>query len=337
VQNLDIDLCDKEGNVCVQMRGLSLQKMEIVSQDQKTVELSLLATDLGISSPVFKPKAVELKSLSGLEAIPNDLSLEDRISQVGLSLQPSHTLSTSLLSTETQQPDPSPQPLISKETLEEGLKVSLAKALYMKESDIDEGKPFIDMGLDSIVGVEWIKAINQEYGTSVSATKVYDYPTIRKFAVFLEEEIKKIPVSASKKASSPLEPGTLLQTKESIPVVSSLHHRIKARRKPHPIVVKGRGVSNDKIAIVGMSGRYPDACNLNQYWDNLVQGKNSIREIPQSRWDVSQYYDPDPAKKGKVYCKWLGMLDDIDCFDPLFFQISPADAEVMDPQHRLFH
>ncbi|MCP5004994.1 MAG: hypothetical protein GY941_13835, partial [Planctomycetes bacterium] len=55
-----------------------------------------------------------------------------------------------------------------------------------------------------------------------------------------------------------------------------------------------------------------------------------------SRWDVSQYYDPDPAKKGKVYCKWLGMLDDIDCFDPLFFQISPAEAEVMDPQHRLF-
>lgn len=41
-------------------------------------------------------------------------------------------------------------------------------------------------------------------------------------------------------------------------------------------------------------------------------------------------------KKDKVYCKWLGALDDIDCFDPLFFQISPAEAESMDPQHRLF-
>ncbi|MCP5007127.1 MAG: zinc-binding dehydrogenase, partial [Planctomycetes bacterium] len=335
VQNLDIDLCDKEGNVCVQMRGLSLHEMEIVSQDQKTVELSLLATDFGISSSVFKPKAVELKRLSGLEAIPNDLSLENRISQVGLSLQPSHTPSTSLLYTETQQPDPSPQPLISKETLQEELKTGLAKALYMKESDIDEGKPFIDMGLDSIIGVEWIKAINQEYGTSVSATKVYDHPTIQKFALFLEQEIKKISTSTSKKASATTFV-TFSQAKGSIPLVSSLHRHIKTRRKPHPVVVNGRGISYDKIAIVGMSGRYPDAYNLNKYWDNLVQGKNSIREIPQSRWDVSKYYDPDPANKGKVYCKWLGMLDNIDCFDPLFFQISPAEAEVMDPQHRLF-
>ncbi|MCP5002908.1 MAG: thioester reductase, partial [Planctomycetes bacterium] len=349
IQKLDIDICDEQGNICVKMQGLTLQELEItsqgfeitsqgfekMSQDRKAVELATPATDFVIPSSMHKPKTVKLKNLSGLETIPIDSSFENKRSSVGLTLQTS-TPPTDFLSTkETQQPDPSPQPLITKETLQEELKTSLAKALYMKESDIDEGKPFIDMGLDSIVGVEWIKSINQEYGTSVSATKVYDYPTIQKFAVFIEQEIKKLPTSASKKASATTS-GTLLQTQGSISVVSSLHHHIKARRKPHPIVVKGRGVSNDKIAIVGMSGRYPDACNLNQYWDNLVQGRNSIREIPQSRWDVSQYYDPDPAKKRKVYCKWLGMLDDIDCFDPLFFQISPAEAEVMDPQHRLF-
>ncbi|RYG16355.1 MAG: KR domain-containing protein, partial [Chitinophagaceae bacterium] len=92
----------------------------------------------------------------------------------------------------------------------------------------------------------------------------------------------------------------------------------------------------DKVAIIGMSGRYPQASNLQEYWNNLIAGKNSIAEIPPSRWDVNQYYDQDPTKKGKVYCKWLGLLDDIDCFDPLFFQISPAEAESMDPQHRLF-
>ncbi|MGO4778084.1 beta-ketoacyl synthase N-terminal-like domain-containing protein, partial [Lysobacter sp. 2RAB21] len=37
-----------------------------------------------------------------------------------------------------------------------------------------------------------------------------------------------------------------------------------------------------------------------------------------------------------VYCKWLGMLDGAEHFDPMFFQISPSEAEVMDPQHRLF-
>jgi len=90
------------------------------------------------------------------------------------------------------------------------------------------------------------------------------------------------------------------------------------------------------IAIVGMSGRYPQASNLNQYWDNLVQGKNSIQEIPASRWDVNKYYDSRPFQKGKIYCKWLGMLEDIEYFDPLFFNIPPKEAECMDPQHRIF-
>jgi len=38
---------------------------------------------------------------------------------------------------------------------------------------------------------------------------------------------------------------------------------------------------------------------------------------------------------GKTYCKWIGLLEDIDQFDPLFFNISPKQAELMDPQHRL--
>ncbi|MCP5008243.1 MAG: SDR family NAD(P)-dependent oxidoreductase [Planctomycetes bacterium] len=94
--------------------------------------------------------------------------------------------------------------------------------------------------------------------------------------------------------------------------------------------------NQEPIAIVGMSGRYPQASNLDQYWDNLVHARNSIREIPGSRWDVNKYYDPRISQKGKVYCKWLGLLEDIDKFDPIFFQISPREAELMDPQHRMF-
>lgn len=96
------------------------------------------------------------------------------------------------------------------------------------------------------------------------------------------------------------------------------------------------GHHKDAIAIIGMSGRYPEAKNLEEYWLNIESGKNSISEIPLSRWDVSQYYDPRPFQKGKVYCKWLGMLDDIAQFDPLFFALSPNEAEWMDPQHRIF-
>ncbi|WP_438409428.1 SDR family NAD(P)-dependent oxidoreductase, partial [Burkholderia pseudomallei] len=61
-----------------------------------------------------------------------------------------------------------------------------------------------------------------------------------------------------------------------------------------------------------------------------------IAEIPPSRWPVGAFYDPEPGKPGKVYCTRIGLLDDVDRFDPDFFRISPAEAEEMDPQHRLF-
>lgn len=100
---------------------------------------------------------------------------------------------------------------------------------------------------------------------------------------------------------------------------------------------ENRFVDNkDAVAIIGMSGRYPAAGNLEQYWVNLAKAKNSIQEVPKSRWDVNKYYDPRPSQKGKVYSKWIGLLEDIECFDPLFFNISPTEAEVMDPQHRIF-
>lgn len=90
------------------------------------------------------------------------------------------------------------------------------------------------------------------------------------------------------------------------------------------------------IAIIGISGRYPGADNLEEYWHNLKEERDSVKEIPSSRWDVTEYFDPRPMQPDKVYCKWLGLLDKADQFDPLFFHISPAEAELMDPQHRLF-
>ena len=105
---------------------------------------------------------------------------------------------------------------------------------------------------------------------------------------------------------------------------------MQAKREPKDEIA-------DAIAIVGMSGKYPDAPDLKTYWDNLARAKNAIRDIPLSRWDVNKYYDPALNKKGKVYCRSIGMLDGIEEFDPLFFNISPSEAELMDPQHRIFY
>ncbi|MDT8977370.1 SDR family NAD(P)-dependent oxidoreductase [Paenibacillus sp. chi10] len=92
----------------------------------------------------------------------------------------------------------------------------------------------------------------------------------------------------------------------------------------------------NSIAIIGVSGQFPKSRNLTEFWDNIANGRDCISEVPANRWSVDQFYDPDPEAPGKSHCKWMGALEDADLFDPLFFNISPAEAELMDPQQRLF-
>ena len=90
----------------------------------------------------------------------------------------------------------------------------------------------------------------------------------------------------------------------------------------------------DEIAIVGMTGRFPGAKNLEQFWQNLRAGVESIsffsdEELLSSGIDPARLSQPQYVKAGAV-------LEDIELFDASFFDFSPKEAQITDPQHRLF-
>lgn len=93
-------------------------------------------------------------------------------------------------------------------------------------------------------------------------------------------------------------------------------------------------VKAPEIAIVGISCRFPDAADHRAFWDNLMAGKNSLREVPASRWDWEQHY-AEKTEPGKTSSKWGALIDDVDCFDAGFFAISSEEADALDPQLRL--
>jgi acyl transferase domain-containing protein len=95
-------------------------------------------------------------------------------------------------------------------------------------------------------------------------------------------------------------------------------------------------IPSEEIAIIGIAGRFPEAADLESFWNNLESGRDSIREIPVDRWDHREFYDADRDRKGKTYGRWGGFLDEVAAFDPLFFKISPTEARRMDPQERIF-
>jgi myxalamid-type polyketide synthase MxaE and MxaD len=104
---------------------------------------------------------------------------------------------------------------------------------------------------------------------------------------------------------------------------------------PERIIESAQSSACEPIAIIGMSCRYPGAGSLEAFWDLLKNGVDGVTEIPPERWDVDAFYDPDPAAPGKMNTRWGGFLDRIDQFDARFFNISPREANHMDPQQRM--
>src|SRR5579864_9092694 len=88
------------------------------------------------------------------------------------------------------------------------------------------------------------------------------------------------------------------------------------------------------IAIVGMSGRFPGARNLEEYWENLRLGRESISFFSDEEL-IEVGVDPE-LLRNPATVKARGILDDVAHFDAAFFGINPREAQIMDPQQRMF-
>jgi acyl transferase domain-containing protein len=93
--------------------------------------------------------------------------------------------------------------------------------------------------------------------------------------------------------------------------------------------------NHDKIAVIGMACRLPGANNLDEYWNNLIQGKDTIKHFSDeelSRFEVNY----DELKNNPNFVKARGVLEDVDKFDAEFFGMTPKEAAETDPQHRVW-
>ncbi|CAO2656358.1 Nn.00g051610.m01.CDS01 [Neocucurbitaria sp. VM-36] len=97
---------------------------------------------------------------------------------------------------------------------------------------------------------------------------------------------------------------------------------------------RGR-TQNDKVAIVGMSGRFPGAANPDKLWELLEKGLDVHREVPADRFDAQAHCDPSGKGKNKSHTPYGCFIDEPGLFDPRFFNMSPREAAQTDPMGRL--
>ncbi len=171
-------------------------------------------------------------------------------------------------------------------------------AQVLRLERVEDDRPLMDAGMDSLLAVELRNRLQRQYG-ELPSTLVFDYPSVRALATHVAERT-----------------------------------RPRARRKEAKLEVR----DDEAIAIIGMSCRLPGGANdLDAYWRLLVGEGDGISEVPPDRWSIDALYDPDPDAPGKMSTRFGGFLRDIDVsrFDPGLFGISPREARSMDPQQRL--
>ncbi len=122
------------------------------------------------------------------------------------------------------------------------------------------------------------------------------------------------------------------------PTVAALaEHLSGGERRESPVQVRKRAAparGGGEIAIVGMAGRFPGAADIDQLWKNLRGGVDSVTQFTDGEL-LSAGVDPGVLADPR-YVKAKAVLEDIEEFDAQFFGVSPREAEMMDPQHRLF-
>lgn len=218
----------------------------------------------------------------------------------------------------------------------------LSSEVKLPIDKIKPGTSLEEYGIDSVMVMKMTGKLEKIFGT-LSKTLFFEYQNIRELAsYFLEEHYTRLAsllgvddmkgIAEKRMESS----GKMDFSKQ----LFSNNRRILSVRSSNNFAANGLRNSKDgeplDIAIVGLSGKYPQADDLDQFWENLCQGKNSVTEIPKERWDYQLYFDSNKNKTGTTYSKWGGFLSAVDEFDPLLFNISPQEAELMDPQERLF-
>ena len=83
------------------------------------------------------------------------------------------------------------------------------------------------------------------------------------------------------------------------------------------------------VAIVGMASIFPRSRNLQEYWQKIISKEDCITDVPSNRWNIDDYYDPDPSAPDKTYCKRGGFIPEVD-FNPMEFGIPPNQIEATD-------
>ena len=209
------------------------------------------------------------------------------------------------------------RPLLAQEFIapqtaaEKQLATLWCELLQLEKVGIDDS--FFDLGGNSLAAVRMASQYHARFAREIPPVKVFQYPTIAKLAEFLEVNETKSDVFAEAE--------------------SRARHRRHSRHNSPRSSNDANDAVRDAVAVIGMTGRFPGAANLDELWRNLCNSVESISFFTPEELGpgIDEHLRRDPD-----YIRARGLIEGADLFDAAFFGINPLEAKVMDPQQRVF-
>ncbi|MBZ0257201.1 amino acid adenylation domain-containing protein, partial [bacterium] len=155
---------------------------------------------------------------------------------------------------------------------------------------------FFEVGGHSLLLGQVHSILQTQFGSGLTMVELFQYPTIQSLAAYLSRQ--------------------------------EIDGEVK---RPAKAVT---ATASQDIAVVGMAGRFPGAQSVGAFWDNLLDGKESISFFTREEM-IAAGVDPQRIERPE-YVNAFGLLEGVDQFDAPFFGVTAREAEVMDVQHRLF-
>ncbi|MDP1575029.1 MAG: beta-ketoacyl synthase N-terminal-like domain-containing protein [Coxiellaceae bacterium] len=115
--------------------------------------------------------------------------------------------------------------------------------------------------------------------------------------------------------------------------ISDLYAHIGGKMSAETITVTHK--KTHKVAIVAMECAFPGAATIDAYWENMLDGKDAIVDIPASRWNNSEYYDDYALAPGKTNSRHGGFIDLCENFPGELFGLKNRVIASMDPQQKI--
>lgn len=204
--------------------------------------------------------------------------------------------------------------------------MEIMRILLKLQEEIDLSVDISDYGFDSISITELVNRINNYYGLDLLPTNVFEYNTIQKFvdSVYQSNEQKLCEFYVDTMVEEVKE--TFTETNKD-----------KKGDETYTQVETKKSVTYDKepIAVIGMSCKLPGAENVEEFWNNLIEQKDVIMEIPSDRWNWRSIYGDSHTEPNKTYVKNAAFVNNIDMFDEELFGITKREAVFMDPVQRM--